>query len=72
MSDIKDIMTTKLLSKEIVEKNKSALDIIDIYSKANDIIVKTYMAIGKKTTFRVTSSSTINEKLKTNVFASTH
>ena len=72
MAEKKEILTTKLLSKESVEKNKTALEIVDLYSKANDIIERTHIAMGKKTSFRVTSSSTINEKLKTNVFSSTH
>jgi len=72
MADKKEIITTKLLSKETVDKNKTALDIVEFYTKVTDIIERTYFAMGKKTSFRVSSSSTINEKLKTNLFASTH
>lgn len=72
MAEKKEIITTKLLSKEAAEKNKTALEIVELYSKASDIIERTHIAMGEKTSFRVTSSSTINEKLKTNVFASTH
>lgn len=72
MSDKKEILTTKLLAKEILDKNQSALDIVDYYSKVTDIIERTYLAMGKKQSFRISSSSTINEKLKSNVFSSTH
>ena len=72
MADKKEIITTKLLSKETIEKNKTALEIVDFYTKVSDIIERTHIAMGKKASFRVTSSSTINEKLKTNVFSSTH
>ena len=68
----KEILTTKLLKKEIIEKNQSAIQIVSDYSKVADIIERTHLAMGKKVTFKVSSSSTLNEKLNTNVFASTH
>ena len=68
----KEIITTKLLSKEIVEQNKVALDIVDFYTKVSDIIERTHIAMGRKTCYRVASSSTQNQKLNTNVFASTN
>lgn len=68
----KEIITTKLLSKEVVEQNKVALDLVDNYTKVSDIIERTYIAMGKKSTYRITSSSTQNQKLNTNAYASTH
>ncbi len=68
----KEILTTKLLKKEIIDKNKSAIQIVTDYSKVADIIERTHLAMGKKATFKVTTSSTVNEKLNLNVFASTH
>jgi hypothetical protein len=65
-------LTTKLLSKEVTEKNQAAIEIVASYSKAANIIERTYLAMGKKSTFKVSTSSTINEKLNTNVFASTY
>ena len=65
-------ITTKLLSKEILEQNKVALDIVDFYTKVSDIIERTHIAMGRKTSYRVASSSTKNQKLNTNVCASTH
>lgn len=68
----KEIITTKLLSKEVIEQNKIALDIVDFYARVSDIIERTYVAMGKKSSYRVTSSSTKNQKLNTNICASTH
>lgn len=68
----KEILTTKLLKKEIIDKNKSTIQIVTDYSKVADIIERTHLAMGKKATFKVTTSSTVNEKLNLNVFASTH
>ncbi len=68
----KEILTTKLLNKEIIDKNNSAIQIVTDYCKVVDIIERTYLAMGKKATFKVSSSSTVNEKLNPNVFASTH
>ncbi len=67
----KEIMTTKFLSKEIVDKNKVALDIMNFYTKVSDIIERTHIAMGKKSSYKVASSSTKNQKLNTNVCAST-
>jgi hypothetical protein len=68
----KEILTTKLLKKEIIEKNQSAIQIVSDYSKVADIIERSHLAMGKKVTFKVSTSSTVNEKLNPNVFASTH
>lgn len=67
-----EILTTKLLNKEVTEKNQAAIEIIAYYSKVADIIERTYFAMGKKAAFKISISSTINEKLNTNVFAATH
>ncbi len=68
----KEILTTKLLKKEVIDKNKSAIQIVADYFKVADIIERTRLAMGKKATFKVSTSSTINGKLNPNVFASTH
>ncbi len=68
----KEILTTKLLKKETIEKNKSVIQTVTDYYKVADIIDRTYVAMGKKATFRVSTSSTFNQKLKLNVFATTH
>ncbi len=68
----KEILTTKILKKEIVEKNKSVIQIVTDYYKVADIIERTYVAMGRRATFRVSTSSTFNQKLNLNVFASTH
>ena len=68
----KIFLTTTLQNKDAVEKNQVAIEIVTCYSKAADIIKRTHFAMGKKTSFKVSTSSTINEKLNTNVFATTH
>ena len=68
----KGILTTTLLNKDVVEKNQVAIEIVTRYSKAADIIERTRYAMGKKASFKVSNSSTINEKLNTNVFATTY
>lgn len=72
MTNKKEILTTKLLSKEVIEKNKTALDIVDFYNKFFDIIERTHIAMGRKISYRVVNSSTKNQKLNTNAYASTH
>ena len=72
MTLINENITSKLLSKEVVEQNKVALDMVDFYTKVSDIIERTYIAMGKKRAFKIVSSSTKNQKLNTNAYASTH
>lgn len=72
MENKKEILTTKLVGKEIADKNQTALEIVTYYSKATDIIERTRLAMGKKASYKVSTSSTVNEKLNTNVFAATH
>jgi hypothetical protein len=65
-------ITTKILAKEVVDKNKVALDILDFYSRVTDIIERTHVAMGKKSTYKISSSSTKNQKLNTTAYASTY
>lgn len=72
MTLIKENITTKLLSKEVVEHNNAAIDIVNFYTKVADIIERTHIAMGKKSSYKIASSSTKNQKLNTNVCASTN
>lgn len=72
MTLIKENITTKLLSKEVVEQNEVALDMVNFYTKVSDIIERTHIAMGKKSSFKIASSSTKNQKLNTNAYAPTH
>ena len=65
-------ITTKILAKEVIDQNKVALDILDFYSRVSDIIERTHVAMGKKSTFKISSSSTKNQKLNTTFYASTY
>ena len=67
-----EVITTKLLSEEIIEQNQVALEIVDYYSKVSDIVERTHIAMGRKSSFRVDISTTKNPKLNTNAYASTH
>lgn len=72
MTTLKEVLTTKILSKEILDQNEKTLDMISNYSKVSDIIERTHIAMGKKSTFRIEISSTKNQKLNTNAYAATH
>ena len=72
MTQIKENITTKLLSKEVVEQNKTALEMVNFYTKVSDIIERTHIAMGKKNSYKIAISSTKNQKLNTNVCATTN
>ncbi len=65
-------ITTKIMAKEVVDQNKVALDILEFYTKVSDIIERTHVAMGKKSSFKISSSSTKNQKLNTTAYASTY
>ena len=66
------ILVTKILSKDVVDKNKTAFELVDFYSRIADIIERTNIAMGRKSNYKISTSSTVIGKLNTNVFASTH
>ena len=72
MTQIKENITTKLLSKEVVEQNKTALEMVNFYTKVSDIIERTHIAMGKKNSYKIAISSTKNQKLNTHVCATTN
>ena len=72
MTSIKETLTSKLLSKDAIEQNRVALDMVNFHKKISDIIERTHIAMGKKSSYKIASSSTKNQKLNTNAYASTH
>ena len=72
MKDLKENLTTRLLSKEAAEQSQTAIEIVKYYVKVSDIIERTLIAMGKKSAFKIESSSTTNQKLNTHVYGSTH
>ena len=63
---------TRLLSVEVTEQNKLALDIVNYYTKVSDIVERTHVAMGRKNSYRVDIATTKNQKLNTNAYSSTH
>lgn len=72
MTSLKESLTTKILPKEIVDKSQTAMDLVRFYSKVSDIIERTHIAMGKKSAYKIGSSSTTNQKLNTSSYGSTH
>lgn len=71
MTQIKLNITSELLIKDVVELNKTASEMINFYSKVSDIIERTHVAMGKKNSYKIAISLTSNQKLNTNVCATT-
>jgi hypothetical protein len=72
MTALKESLTSKILPKEIVDKSQTALALVSYYSKVSNIIERTHIAMGKKSSFKIASYSTQNQKLNTNVYSSTN
>lgn len=66
------MLITQILHKDIIDKNRCAIQMVTDYAKVAGIIERTHTAMGKKATFKVSTSSTFNPKLNIDVFASAH
>ena len=63
---------TRLLSVEVTEQNKLALEIVNYYTKVSDIVERTHVAMGRNNSYWVDIATTKNQKLNTNDYSSTH
>ena len=72
MKYIKENLTSKILPKEIVEQSQTTIEMVKYYAKVSDIIERTHIAMGKKSSYKIESSSTTNQKLNTNNYGSTN
>lgn len=72
MDSKKESLTSTLLSKDVIEKNVTALDIVNLHGKVSDIIERTHIAMGRKSSYKIAISSTKDQKLNTNACATTH
>mgnify|MGYP005751804215 CR=1 FL=1 len=64
----------QFFSEEVSESNKFAISAVESFSKANDLLARTYRAMGKlEISFRISTSSSFSQKLDTfNSYASTN
>lgn len=72
MKDLKENLTSKILPKDIVYQSQKAIEMAKYYAKVSDMIERTHIAMGKKSAFKIDSSSTTNQKLNTSAYGSTH
>jgi len=72
MEQEKRKITSELVDNESVFINKATMQSVDFYAKTMEIIERTQFAMGRKKPICYATSSTLNEKLNTNVFATTH
>jgi len=72
MTTIKESLTSKILPKDVIVQSQTALNLVRYFSKVSDIIERTHIAMGKKSVYKIESSSTRNQKLNTNSYGSTH
>lgn len=72
MSAITENITSKILPKNIVDKSQTALSLVKYYAKVSDLIARTNIAMGKKSSYKIENASTANQKLNTNSYGSTH
>lgn len=65
-------MTSKIVSKEVIDKNQAAFEFLARYKKTISIIERTSAALGKKVVYKTTSGSSINGNLNLNSIGTTH
>lgn len=64
-------MISKIASKNILEKNKEALESYGFYKEISDLLDRADIALGKKPAFKVANDSTINFEINQHGVAST-
>jgi len=67
----KETTTQQLFSKKIKKANKKAFESFDFYKKTIEIMDRTDIAMGRKTTYTSVQGSTLNCKLNTYDISST-
>jgi len=61
----------KVAPKKVLEKNLEALKSYDYYKKTLDLIEKVNIVLGRKPTFKIDNSSTLNFKINYHGISST-
>lgn len=61
----------KVFGKDVLLANKKALNSLDLYKKADTIIQRTNIALGRKKVYQNTSHSTLNSQLDIHAIQST-
>lgn len=65
-------LTSKVASKEILDKNKAVFEFLDRHTKTVSVIERTSAALGKKVVYKSTSGSSISGNLYLNAIGTTH
>jgi hypothetical protein len=65
-------LVSRVVSKEVLDQNRTAFEYLDKYKKTISIFERTEAVLGKKVVYKSTSSSTINGKLNLNAIGTTH
>ena len=63
--------TQQIFPRELMDANRKAFDSFDFYKKTIDLMDRANIAMGKKTLYTSTISSTLNYKIGINGFSST-
>lgn len=62
---------SKVASKKVLKKNAKAVKVYGYYKETSDLINRTDIALGRKSSFKVVSGSTINFEINQHGVAST-
>lgn len=65
-------LLSKILPKEVLEQNQTAIEYLDRYRKTISILERTHAAMGKKVVYKSSSGSSVSGSLNLNANGSTH
>lgn len=65
-------LVSKVVSKEVLDKNQSAVEYFDKYKKMVAVYERTSAALGRRIVYKTSSSSSINGKININANFTTH
>lgn len=65
-------LTEKVVSKDVLDKNRKAFEYLDRYKKTISILERTNAALGKKVVYKSTSGLSTIGSINLNVIGKTH
>lgn len=63
MKSTKSKLILKVVTKKVLKQNAKALKFYDTYKESSDLIDRTDIALGRKSTFKVATGSTLNSEI---------
>lgn len=72
MKNKNDILLKALSVNDLSQVDKRYADTIDFYRECSELVEKTYLALGRKKIYNITTQSTAHGRIDTRTISATH